>query len=98
MGSMSLQSFFVKGLWGCFRYLNNSHNTDTDQFRWFVTVINIACLIVAVVPFVFVVFYIYDRYEDEVDSIVRTIFPVERLSNPEFLRLLNPFKPLDKHD
>ncbi|CAH1446164.1 unnamed protein product [Lactuca virosa] len=63
MGSMSLQSFFVK-----------------------------------VVPFVFVVFYIYDRYEDEVDSIVRTIFPVERLSNPEFLRLLNPFKPLDKHD
>lgn len=63
IGSMSLQSFFVK-----------------------------------VLPFVFVVFYIYDRYEDEVDRILAVVFPIERLSNPDFLRLLNPFKPLDKHD
>lgn len=63
IGSMSLQSFFVK-----------------------------------VLPFVFVVFYIYDRYEDEVDRVLAVVFPIERLSNPDFLRLLNPFKPLDKHD
>ncbi|XP_024969446.1 3beta-hydroxysteroid-dehydrogenase/decarboxylase-like [Cynara cardunculus var. scolymus] len=61
IGSMSLQSFFLK-----------------------------------VVPFSFVVFYIYDQYEDEVDRIVQTVIPIERLSNPDFLRLLNPFKPLDK--
>ncbi|GKE61553.1 hypothetical protein Tco_1511920, partial [Tanacetum coccineum] len=49
-------------------------------------------------PFAFAVFYIYDQYEDEVDRILKTVFPLERMSNPDFLRLLNPFKPLDKHD
>ncbi|XP_076890817.1 3beta-hydroxysteroid-dehydrogenase/decarboxylase-like [Bidens hawaiensis] len=63
IGSMPLQSFFIK-----------------------------------VLPFAFVVFYIYDKYEDEVDRILEKVFPVQRLSNPEVLRLLNPFKPLDKHD
>ncbi|KAF5772516.1 putative 3-beta-hydroxysteroid-4-alpha-carboxylate 3-dehydrogenase (decarboxylating) [Helianthus annuus] len=53
---------------------------------------------VKVLPFAFVVFYIYDRYEDEVDRVLEKVFPVKRLSNPEVLRLLNPFKPLDKHD
>ncbi|KAI3680259.1 hypothetical protein L2E82_50484 [Cichorium intybus] len=53
--------------------------------------------ILQVLPFAFVVFYIYDQYEDEVDAILQTIFPVERLSSPEFLILLNPFKPIHKH-
>ncbi|MFS8003989.1 putative 3-beta-hydroxysteroid-4-alpha-carboxylate 3-dehydrogenase (decarboxylating) [Helianthus anomalus] len=53
---------------------------------------------VKVLPFAFVVFYIYDRYEDEADRVLEKVFPVKRLSNPEVLRLLNPFKPLDKHD
>ncbi|GJU94422.1 3-beta hydroxysteroid-dehydrogenase/ decarboxylase-like protein isoform X1 [Tanacetum coccineum] len=53
---------------------------------------------VEVLPFAFAVFYIYDQYEDEVDRILKTVFPIERMSNPDFLRLLNPFKPLDKHD
>ncbi|KAM0045611.1 putative 3-beta-hydroxysteroid-4-alpha-carboxylate 3-dehydrogenase (decarboxylating) [Helianthus debilis subsp. tardiflorus] len=53
---------------------------------------------VKALPFAFVVFYIYDRYEDEVDRVLEKVFPVKRLSNPEVLRLLNPFKPLDKHD
>nr|GEV53562.1 3-beta hydroxysteroid-dehydrogenase/ decarboxylase-like isoform X1 [Tanacetum cinerariifolium] len=53
---------------------------------------------VKVLPFVFAVFYTYDQYEDEVDRILKTVFPIERMSNPDFLRLLNPFKPLDKHD
>ncbi|PWA75698.1 3beta-hydroxysteroid-dehydrogenase/decarboxylase isoform 2 [Artemisia annua] len=53
---------------------------------------------VKVLPFAFAVFYIYDQYEDEVDRILKKVFPIERMSNPDFLRLLNPFKPLDKHD
>nr|GEV74593.1 3-beta hydroxysteroid-dehydrogenase/ decarboxylase-like isoform X1 [Tanacetum cinerariifolium] len=53
---------------------------------------------IKVLPFVFALFYIYDRYEDEVDRILKVVFPIERLSNPDFLKLLNPFKPLDKHD
>lgn len=53
---------------------------------------------VKVLPFAFILFYIYDQYEDEVDRIIAIVFPIERLSNPDFLRLLNPFKPLDKHD
>ncbi|XP_071710720.1 3beta-hydroxysteroid-dehydrogenase/decarboxylase-like [Rutidosis leptorrhynchoides] len=60
--------------------------------------ISLANFFVKVIPFTFVAFYIYDRYEDEVDRIVKTVFPIERLSNPDVLRLLNPFKPLDKHD
>nr|XP_043615282.1 3beta-hydroxysteroid-dehydrogenase/decarboxylase-like [Erigeron canadensis] len=53
---------------------------------------------VKVLPFNFIVFYIYDKYEDEVDRILQTVFPIKRFSDPDFLRLLNPFKPVDKHD
>ncbi|XP_076947832.1 3beta-hydroxysteroid-dehydrogenase/decarboxylase-like [Bidens hawaiensis] len=60
--------------------------------------ISLQSFFVKVLPFAFVVFYIYDQYEDEVDRILEKVFPVKRLSNPEVLRLLNPFKPLDKHD
>ncbi|KVH98584.1 3-beta hydroxysteroid dehydrogenase/isomerase [Cynara cardunculus var. scolymus] len=97
----------VASSWNCAVYSLRSISNGADSLLFFKVVLSLFILsligsmslqsfFTKVIPFAFVAFYLYEQKEDTIDGFLQNILPIGRLSNPDFVRSSNPFKPLDK--